>query len=237
MGDGPDENQGARAGGALVCEAGELKLLCDLRGTVLYREEFSIVGDRSLDLAILGVRGTILIPDLIRLSRWLGRPMGEGGDEKERDKCLEGVDVAGGGPRAGLWVEEVMGVLPGLLLGPSQTSPRPVMRARGEVKPMAGLNPSLGAVEAVVVLELNPSLGAVGAVVVLELNPLLGAVEAVVVQLVLKHWLGQRCFSRSSFLSLVAQDPVPAHSDASERGGGVPSALSSHLCTGVGPFP
>ena len=134
-----------------------------------------------------------------------------------------------GGPRAGLWVEEVMGVLPGLklLLGPSQTSPRPVMRAQGEVKPMAGLNPSLGAVEAVVVLELNPSLG---------------AVEAVVVQLVLKHWLGlwllrQRCFSRSSFLSLVLQDPVPAHSDASERGGGVLSALSFHLCTGVGPFP
>lgn len=96
MGDGPDENQGGGAGGALVCEAGELKLLCDLRGTVLYRGEFSIVGDRSLDLAILGVRGTILIPDLIRLSRWLGRPMGEGGDEKERDKSLEGVDVAGG---------------------------------------------------------------------------------------------------------------------------------------------
>uniref|UniRef100_A0A3B4AUX4 K Homology domain-containing protein n=1 Tax=Periophthalmus magnuspinnatus TaxID=409849 RepID=A0A3B4AUX4_9GOBI len=61
-----------------------------------YREKFSIVDARTLDCAILGVRGAILIPDLMRLSRWLGRAMGEGGEEKENEASLEGVDVAKG---------------------------------------------------------------------------------------------------------------------------------------------
>ena len=133
-----------------------------------------------------------------------------------------------------------------ILTGPSQTSPRPVMGARGKVEPMAGLDPFVGLVEAVVVqLVLYPSLGVVEvvaaeavAVQAVVMEAVVGeavVVEAVVVQLVMK--LQQGCFSPSSFLSLVAQGPVPAHPDASERGGGAPLALSSHLCTGVDPFP
>ena len=143
-----------------------------------------------------------------------------------------------------------------LLLGPSQASPRPVMGARGKVELMAGLDPFVGLVEAVLVqLVLYPSLGVVEvvaaeavavqavavqavvaeAVVAEAVVAEAVVVQAVVVQLVMK--LQQRCFSPSSFLSLVAQDPVPAHPDASERGGGAPLALSSHLCTGVDPFP
>ena len=138
-----------------------------------------------------------------------------------------------------------------ILTGPSQTSRRPVMGARGKVEPMAGLDPFVGLVEAVVVqLVLYPSLGVVEVVAAeavavqavgmeaVSAEAVVGetvVAEAVVVQLVMK--LQQGCFSHSSFLSLVAQGPVPAHPDASERGGGAPLALSSHLCTGVDPFP
>lgn len=85
LGDGPGERRGGGGAGRFFGEAGELKLLGGMVGTDLYGEEFIIVDIRTLDLAKLGVSGTIFTPDLIRLSRWLGRSLGEGGDEKESD--------------------------------------------------------------------------------------------------------------------------------------------------------
>lgn len=67
---------GVRAGGALLFGVGGA--LC-------------FFGDGIFDLIMSGVRGTILMPDFIKLSIWLGSLKSDSGDGKDSEESLEGV--------------------------------------------------------------------------------------------------------------------------------------------------